>query len=78
VLLDLQLPDVTGYDVLRQLSSNEAQPAPPVIIVSATTITFADKLKLRPAAAIIPKSEVSQGQLRGVMARFVAPAGATQ
>lgn len=37
VLLDLRLPDMDGYDVLRQLQQHDLAKMVPVIIVSANT-----------------------------------------
>ena len=35
ILLDLDLPDMTGWDVLAALMRREGEAAPPVVIVSA-------------------------------------------
>jgi CheY-like chemotaxis protein len=36
VLMDIHLPDMTGYDALKRLRSNEATALLPVILISAT------------------------------------------
>ncbi|MDQ2812597.1 MAG: SpoIIE family protein phosphatase [Actinomycetota bacterium] len=43
VLLDVNLPDMTGYEVCRRIKDNPRTAAIPVIQVSATAITVADR-----------------------------------
>jgi serine phosphatase RsbU (regulator of sigma subunit)/DNA-binding NarL/FixJ family response regulator len=43
ILLDVNLPDMTGYDVCRQIKGNPQTAAIPVVQVSATAITVADR-----------------------------------
>jgi DNA-binding response OmpR family regulator len=43
VLLDVNLPDMSGFDVCRQLKSNPRTAAIPVIQVSATAVAVADR-----------------------------------
>ena len=43
VLLDVNLPDVSGYDVSHQIKSDPATAAIPVIQVSATPVAVADR-----------------------------------
>jgi signal transduction histidine kinase/CheY-like chemotaxis protein len=67
VLLDLNLPDMTGYELLARLEAM-TQPHPPVIIVSGMLMGLAERQRLKKAAAILPKSEVSKGRLQSVLA----------
>jgi CheY-like chemotaxis protein len=67
VLLDLDLPDMTGYEVLARLNKDR-DVLPPVVIVSGMLLGAADRERLSTAAAIVPKSEISQGKLRTVLA----------
>jgi signal transduction histidine kinase/CheY-like chemotaxis protein len=66
VLLDLNLPDMTGFEVLSQLESN-GEFAPPVFVVSGMLLGPQDRGRLRTAAAVVPKSEFVPGQLKEVM-----------
>jgi CheY-like chemotaxis protein len=66
VLLDLDLPDMSGYEVLARLHKDNGQ-NPPIIIVSGMHLGSADRERLGTAAAIVPKSEISQGKLRDVI-----------
>src|SRR5262245_25653401 len=67
VLLDLDLPDMTGYEVLARLQRDKGQ-VPPIVIVSGMHLGPADRERLSTAAAIVPKSQISQGKLRTVLA----------
>jgi signal transduction histidine kinase/CheY-like chemotaxis protein len=66
VLLDLDLPDISGYEVLAQLGRGAAQ-FPPVVVVSGMLLGPQERQRLAKAAAIVPKSEISPGRLRTVM-----------
>ena len=66
VLLDLDLPDISGYEVLARISRNHGH-LPPVVVVSGMPLGPQERQRLATAAAIVPKSEVSQGRLRTVM-----------
>jgi len=43
VLLDVNLPDMIGYDVCRQIKADPATAAIPVIQISATAVQVADR-----------------------------------
>src|SRR5262249_57439091 len=43
ILLDVNLPDLSGYDVCRQIKGDPATAAIPVIQVSATAVGVADR-----------------------------------
>jgi CheY-like chemotaxis protein len=45
VLLDVNLPDMIGYDVCRQIKDNPATAAVPVIQISATAVQVSDRAK---------------------------------
>ena len=45
VLLDVNLPDMIGYDVCRQIKDNPATAAIPVIQISATAVQVSDRAK---------------------------------
>ena len=44
VMLDVNLPDMTGFDVCRMIKANPATASIPVIQVSATAIEAADRI----------------------------------
>ena len=66
VLLDLDLPDISGYEVLARMSRNHGQ-QPPVVVVSGMPLGPQERQRLATAAAIVPKSEISHGRLQTVM-----------
>jgi hypothetical protein len=58
---------MTGYEVLARLPK-DSRHIPPIVIVSGMHLGPADRERLSTAAAIVPKSEISKGRLRDVMA----------
>jgi signal transduction histidine kinase/CheY-like chemotaxis protein len=66
VLLDLDLPDISGYEVLARMGRDKGE-LPPVVVVSGMLLGPQERHRLAKAAAIVPKSEISQGRLRTVM-----------
>jgi signal transduction histidine kinase/CheY-like chemotaxis protein len=65
VLLDLDLPDITGFEVLSQLE-DEDRLVPPVVVISGMVLGSADRGRLSKAAAVVPKSQFP-GQLKRVI-----------
>jgi CheY-like chemotaxis protein len=65
LLLDLDLPDITGFEVLSKLENTHE--TPPVVVVSGMVLGAQDRRRLRKAAAIVPKSEFRPDQLKDVM-----------
>ncbi len=47
MVLDMTLPDATGFDLLSRLDDNEAAAFPPVIVYTARELTEAEELRLR-------------------------------
>ena len=66
VLLDLDLPDISGYEVLARMGRDRHE-LPPVVVVSGMLLGPQERQRLAKAAAIVPKSEISPGRLRTVM-----------
>lgn len=46
ILLDLMMPEMNGFDFVRQLRSNPAWRAIPVIVLTAMDLTLSDRLQL--------------------------------
>jgi signal transduction histidine kinase/DNA-binding response OmpR family regulator len=78
IVLDLNLPDRRGEDVLRELAGDEATSAIPVIVATAESLTATLRERLGGAAAVFSKSELSRdslGQLlHSIRSRSGAPA----
>ncbi|SCW68434.1 response regulator [Ancylobacter rudongensis] len=47
MVLDMTLPDATGFDLLSRLADNEAAAFPPVIVYTARELTADEELRLR-------------------------------
>jgi signal transduction histidine kinase/CheY-like chemotaxis protein len=60
VFLDLQMPDLSGYDVLKQIKADPVTRAIPIAIVTSALISEQERLELQPqTCAIINKSDLS-------------------
>jgi CheY-like chemotaxis protein len=55
ILLDNQLPDATGGEVLRQLASSEATAGIPVVMISGASAGAGDELLATGASEFLPK-----------------------
>lgn len=67
ILLDLMMPDRSGFEVLEELKSNEATKHIPVIVHTSKRLTEADTARLGDKiAAVLPKEGGSR--LRGLLA----------
>ena len=56
VMLDLMMPDVTGFDVVKALSRNPATRAIPIMVVTAKNLSDADRTLLRGHVSTILKT----------------------
>jgi DNA-binding NarL/FixJ family response regulator len=63
MLLDIQLPDITGFDVARQVGS---EPGPPVIILisSRDASDYGSRIRRCGARGFISKAELSAQALK--------------
>ena len=59
IVLDLNLPDRRGEEVLQELARNPDTRDIPVIIATAETLTPERRLALKDAAAVVSKSELN-------------------
>ncbi|WP_088892045.1 ATP-binding protein [Leptolyngbya ohadii] len=60
ILLDLIMPEVTGFDVLRSLQQNSVTRSIPVIIMTSKLLTQPEQQELQSAAAILAKLDGSR------------------
>jgi len=67
IVLDLQMPKVDGFAVLRDLSNDPATRALPVIVATSMQVDAALTARLPPGAALLPKDRVSREQVMALL-----------
>lgn len=68
VLLDIQLPDMTGFDVCEALQSRNGS-APAVVLVSSRDVTdYGDLIAHSQARGFVPKAELSGEAILALLA----------
>jgi signal transduction histidine kinase/DNA-binding response OmpR family regulator len=73
ILLDLMMPEVTGFDVIKALRSEEATRATPIMVLTAKDMTETDKRLLNGhVAAILSRSSTSAADLLGQLHHLLA------
>ena len=68
VLLDISLGDESGFDVARSLAEESPDGATVILISTHSEADFADLIAESPAAGFVPKSELSAGAIRRILA----------
>jgi len=72
IVLDLSLPDASGFDFLEELSNNEGLAFPPVIVYTGRDISADDELRLRKySKSIIIKGAKSPERLLDEVTLFL-------
>ena len=66
VLLDIQLPDVDGFEVARRLAADPADGPAPVVVLTSTREArdYGGRIAASPAAGFLPKDQLSGAALR--------------
>ncbi|TMC54422.1 MAG: response regulator [Chloroflexi bacterium] len=73
VLLDLMMPDVTGFDVVEALRADERTRDTPIMVVTAMTLTDADKRLLNGRVSqILTRGNVATTDIVGLLKRVIA------
>jgi len=73
VLLDLMMPEVTGFDVVEALRSDEATRDVPIMVLTASHLTEADKRLLNGRVSqILSRGSVANSDIVGLLKRVVA------
>jgi signal transduction histidine kinase len=78
IFLDLRMPGLNGFDVLRELVADPATRGIKVVIVTSSVLDAADRERLAPAAAVLSKDEVSRERMAGLLADLVPPQAAVR
>jgi CheY-like chemotaxis protein len=69
IFLDLDMPDISGFEVLDQLKSDAGTRAIPVIIVTSLTLSELERERLQGQACnVLSKSELSREQIEHLLA----------
>ena len=72
VILDLNLPDMSGFDVLKKVTTNSKKMLPPIIIYTGRELTDAENVKLAEyTSSIIIKDAESPERLVDEVAMFL-------
>ena len=66
VLLDIQLPDLDGFEVTRRLQANGASPAI-VLVSSRDAADYGDLIATSGARGFVPKGELTGAALRALL-----------
>ena len=73
VLLDLMMPEVTGFDVVEALRANESTRDTPIMVLTATSLSEADKRLLNGRVSkILSRGSVATTDIVGLLKRVVA------
>jgi len=73
VLLDLMMPEVTGFDVVEALRADPSTREMPIMVLTATNLTAADKRKLNGRVSeILSRHSVASSDVVGLLRRVVA------
>ena len=72
LILDLMMPDVSGFDVLAQLRSQPEMLDLPIVILTAKELTATDRATLaRSVQAVVGKASTSRGDLLDRVRRLI-------
>ncbi|HEY0829723.1 MAG TPA: response regulator [Candidatus Dormibacteraeota bacterium] len=73
VLLDLMMPEVTGFDVVEALRADESTRHTPIMVLTATNLTEADKRLLNGRVSqILSHGSVATSDIVGLLKQVVA------
>ena len=73
VLLDLMMPEVTGFDVVEALRADESTRETPIMVLTASNLTEADKRLLNGRVSeILSRGSVASSDIVGLLKRVVA------
>jgi signal transduction histidine kinase/DNA-binding response OmpR family regulator len=72
ILLDLNMPDISGFELLNELKNDTATQSIPVAVVTSATLTEADLRLLGSTCAVINKAELSRQRIEELWQRVFA------
>jgi CheY-like chemotaxis protein len=75
LLLDLSMPMVDGFEILRRLKEDDRTRAMPVVVLTSMHLEDEHRRRLKSAARVLSKSELSTDLLVGAIREATARAG---
>jgi CheY-like chemotaxis protein len=74
VLLDLMMPEVSGFDVVEALRADQSTARTPIMVLTAKDLTDADKLQLNGrVSTILQRGSTGASDLVSMLRQVVAP-----
>ncbi|HEX2681253.1 MAG TPA: response regulator, partial [Candidatus Dormibacteraeota bacterium] len=74
VLLDLMMPEVTGFDVVEALRADASTREMPIMVLTSATLTEQDKRFLNGRVAdVLKRGTVGTSEIVGMLKRLVRP-----
>jgi len=74
VLLDLMMPDVSGFDVVEAIRSDKATASTPIMVLTAKDLTEADKRQLNGRVSnILQRGSTGASDLVSLLRQVIAP-----
>jgi signal transduction histidine kinase len=67
IVLDLQMPELDGFAVLRELRSDPAMRSLPIIVSTSMQVDAALSARLPPGTALLPKDSISREQVTALL-----------
>ena len=67
VLLDVQLPDMTGFDVCKSLSSANGRNPAVILVSSRDASDYGEQIAACGACGFVPKAELSGAAVRSLL-----------
>jgi CheY-like chemotaxis protein len=67
IILDLSMPDLSGFEVLDRLKTDPATKSIPVVIHTSKVLDENERMRLNSAVGIIPKSTMSTRDVASAM-----------
>ncbi|MGA0610749.1 response regulator [Caldimonas sp. KR1-144] len=76
IALDLEMPGVSGFDVVEALKADPSTAHIPIVVVTAQDLSAGDRLRLNGQIQdIVGKSQFDQGRFIGEVQRAIGPLG---
>jgi DNA-binding response OmpR family regulator len=74
VLLDLMMPEVSGFDVVEAIRSDQATASTPIMVLTAKDLTEADKRQLNGrVSSILQRGSTGASDLVSLLHKVIAP-----